>query len=104
MDRVTVFAVYGQWDCLVPVAESALEIMSRRFRPDDEGVCIWTPGARPSTFILSLDVEAEDFESAIASGLEALTEAANLVDLAGAPEWVEAMTEERTAQWRPDSH
>ena len=64
------------------------------FRPDDEGVCVWTEPDEPTVLRLSVELEAVSFEDALRLGQGALIEAATTASLPGRPIQVVAMTEE----------
>jgi hypothetical protein len=95
------YVVYGKWDHGLPIDSPALERLNVTFRPDDPKACVWIEPAEPSVLCLSFDVEATDYDDAIAQGLSALIGAAESVGLAGRAVELVAVTEEGQAVWSP---
>lgn len=94
-----IYTVYGRWEQGSPLRPSDLEKVSAMFRPDVEGVCVWTEPDEPTVLRLSVELEAVSFEDALRLGQAALTEAATTASLPGGPIQVVAMTEEGQATW-----
>lgn len=94
-----IFCIYGRWDHETEISAEALQRVNAAFRPDDSSVCIYVDEKDDHVLVVSFDVEAADFESAVDAGRSAASEAAQLGPLSGQAVEVVAMTEELQMTW-----
>jgi hypothetical protein len=92
----------GRWRSPVPVSQHDLEVVSQRYRPDDEFACIFIDEQDPFVLRIQVDVEASDLGDALTVGRSELATAAATADLGGFAESVYASDDEQYIVWSSD--
>ena len=96
-----IFTIYADLDVGRPV-HTETATFGAVFRPDEDA-CIWTDERRPNTLQVSydidVDVQADDFQSAIEASLAELRAVLATMPFDARPVSITAMTDEAQATW-----
>lgn len=91
----------ADWASPVPVSDQQKDALASKL--DYAHPCVWCTDEVPEVVNISFDVDAPDYEDAIASGRRVLAETMNHVGLLGHPLSVTASTDDGQLTWRADS-
>lgn len=91
---VATFNVQASWIADSEVADDAVLNVNKTFRPDDEALCTWVDRAEPRRFLVSFDVESDNYATAARECLTVVAEVSQIEPRIGTLEEVGATDEE----------